>query len=397
MKANRIALIDNTDFSLYNFWLGIIRALVASGYRVSIICPDGPYVEELRKEGVAYHRLYIDRKGTNPINELRTIWRLYRVLRKERFDLVHTFTVKPNIYGSIAAWAAGTPIVVNSVTGLGYVFIESGGVKRWILRKLVTNLHRFAFRFSTRVIFLNPEDFELFQQYGIVNGHKGMVMNGGTGVDTEKFSSVGINPDKVQALYQELGINGNQPGIIVTLISRILWDKGIAEFVEAARILRPKYPSALFLLVGPIDMGNPAAVRREYVEQAEKEGLIKYLGRRMDIAEILHISDVVTLPSYREGIPRALLEAMSMGKPIITTDTAGCRGVVEEGKNGLLVPVKDPIALASAIERLIDDEALRIKMGKYGSEKALREFDERMAVEQTLKIYEEILLRTRPF
>jgi len=218
-------------------------------------------------------------------------------------------------------------------------------------------------------------------------------MSGGSGVDTEKFSSAGINQDRVQALYRELGIAGNHPGILVTLISRLLWDKGIAEFVEAARVLKPKYPAALFLLAGPIDTGNPAAVPRQYVEQAEEEGLIKYLGPSTDIVEILHISDIVTLPSYREGIPRTLLEAMSMEKPIITTDTAGCREVVEEGRNGLLVPVKDHIALASAIERLLDDEELRIRMGKYGREKALREFDERMVVGQTLKLYEELLLK----
>ena len=391
MKAHRIALIANTDFGLYNYRLGIIRALIASGCKVGIICPAGQYAGELRKEGVEHHRLNIDRKGTNPISELRTLWQLYRMLKKERFDLVHTFTIKPNIYGSLAARAAGTPVVINSVTGLGYVFIEAGGAKRWLLRKLVTNLYRFAFSFSSRVTFQNKDDFELFQQYRIVDSHKGTFMSGGSGVDTDKFSSAGINLDRVRALYRELGIAGNQPGIVVTLISRLLWDKGIAEFVKAARVLKPKYPAALFLLVGPIDTGNPAAVPRQYVEQAEREGLIKYLGERTDIAEILHISSAVTLPSYREGTPRTLLEAMSMEKPIITTDTAGCREVVEEGRNGLLVPVKDHVALASAIERLIDDEELRIKMGKHGREKVLREFDERIVVGQTLKLYEELL------
>jgi len=391
MKASRIALIANTDFGLYNFRLGIIRALIAGGCQVCVICPGGQYAGELRKEGVTHHRLHIDRKGTNPINELRTLWQLYRVLRKERFDLVHTFTIKPNIYGSLAAGAARTPVVVNTVTGLGYVFIEADGAKRWFLRKLVTNLYRFAFGFSSRVAFQNEDDFELFLKYKIVDSHKGMVMSGGSGVDTEKFSSAGINQDKVQALYQELGITGDQKKVRVTLIARLLWDKGIEEFVEAARILRPKYPSALFLLAGPIDTGNPAAVPGQYVEKAEREGVIKYLGPRRDIAEILYISDIVTLPSYREGVPRTLLEAMSMEKPIITTDTAGCREVVEAGRNGLLVPVKDHMALASAIERLLDNEELRIKMGKYGRDKVLGEFDEKIVVRQTLRLYAELL------
>jgi glycosyltransferase involved in cell wall biosynthesis len=188
-----------------------------------------------------------------------------------------------------------------------------------------------------------------------------------------------------------LGILDGQQGVRVTLIARLLWDKGIAEFVEAARVLKPKYPSTLFLLVGPIDTGNPAAVPGQYVEQAEREGLIRYLGPRTDIVEILYISDIVTLPSYREGVPRTLLEAMSMEKPVITTDTAGCREVVEEGRNGLLVPLKDHAALASAMERLLDDKELRIKMGKHGREKALKEFDEKIVVRQTLKLYEELL------
>jgi N,N'-diacetylbacillosaminyl-diphospho-undecaprenol alpha-1,3-N-acetylgalactosaminyltransferase len=391
MKVNKIALIANTDFGLYNFRLGIIRALIAGGCRVSIICPDGIYAMKLRKEGVEHHRLQIDRKGTHPINEMRTLWQLYRVLRKGRFDLAHTFTIKPNIYGSIAARAAGTPVVINTVTGLGYAFIEAGGAKRRLLKILVTNLYRLAFSFSSRVIFQNEDDFELFQRYKIVDIRKGMVMGGGSGVDTEKFSGAGINPDKVRALYRELGILDGQQRVRVTLISRLLWDKGIAEFVEAARVLKPRYPSALFLLVGPIDTGNPAAVPGQYAEQAEKEGLIKYLGPRTDIAEILYISDIVTLPSYREGVPRTLLEAMSMEKPIVTTDTAGCREVVEEGKNGLLVPLKDPAALASAIGKLLENEELRIRMGGYGREKVLREFDEKIVVRQTLELYEGLL------
>jgi N,N'-diacetylbacillosaminyl-diphospho-undecaprenol alpha-1,3-N-acetylgalactosaminyltransferase len=391
VKASRIVIIANTDFGLYNFRLGIIRALIAGGCHVGIICPDGPYVAELNKEGVEHHGLQIDRKGTNPINELITLWQLYRVLNKERFDLVHTFTPKPNIYGSIAARAARTPVVISTVTGLGYVFMEAGGAQRWFLRKLVINLYRLACCFSSRVAFQNEDDFELFLKYKVVDKHKGMVMGGGSGVDTVKFSRAAINPDRIQALYQEPGIAGNQPGIVVTLIARLLWDKGIAEFIEAARILRPKYPSALFLLVGPVDTGNPAAIPREYVEQAERKGLIKCLGQRRDIAEILYISDIVALPSYREGIPRTLIEAMSMEKPVITTDTAGCRAVVEEGRNGLLVPLKDHVALASAIDKLIDNKELRIRMGKYGREKALREFDEKIVVRQTLELYEGLL------
>ena len=386
----KIALVSNTDYSMYYFRLGLIRALLAKRYDVHIVCPDGKYVQEFEKEGVKCHRLYVDRKGTNPFNELRTIWQLLRIFKKERFDLVHTFTIKPNIYGSIAAKFAGVPAIMNSVTGLGYVFIERG-VKRNILRTLVVYLHRFAFRFSKKVVFLNNDDFGVFERCKIVDTRKGTVIKS-EGVDTDKFSTANVSHDKLNTLSRELAIDKESRRILVTLISRILWDKGVREFIEAANILKPKYPNSLFLLVGPIDTGNPAPVSKDYLEQAERSGLIKYLGERREVPEILYISDVVTLPSYyREGIPRVLLEAMCMEKPIVTTDWVGCKEVVEEGKNGFLVPVKDHIALASAIEKLINNEELRIKMGRYGREKVLKEFDEKIIVSHLMQLYEEIL------
>jgi len=385
----KIALVSNTDYSMYYFRLGLIRALLAKRYDVHIVCPDGKYVQEFEKEGVKCHRLYVDRKGTNPFNELRTIWQLLRIFKKERFDLVHTFTIKPNIYGSIAAKFAGVPAIMNSVTGLGYVFIERG-VKRKILRTLVVYLHRFAFRFSKKVVFLNDDDFGVFERCKIVDTRKGTVIKS-EGVDTDKFSTANVSHDKLNTLSRELAIDKESRRILVTLISRLLWDKGVREFIEAANILKPKYPNSLFLLVGPIDTGNPAPVSKDYLEQAETRGLIKYLGERREVPEILHISDVVTLPSYREGIPMVLLEAMCMEKPIVTTNSVGCKEVVEEGKNGFLVPVKDSVALASAIEKLINNEELRVRMGKYSREKVLREFDERIIVNKMLSLYEEIL------
>jgi glycosyltransferase involved in cell wall biosynthesis len=195
----------------------------------------------------------------------------------------------------------------------------------------------------------------------------------------------------VEQINRELSLPDRSRPVVVTLVARLLWDKGIREFIEAAKILKQKYPQTLFLLVGPIDTGNPAAVSGEYLQQAHEGDLIKYLGERRDVPEIMYISDVVTLPSYREGIPRVLLEAMCMEKPIVTTNSVGCKEVVEEGKNGFLVPIKDHVALASAIEKLVNNEELRVKMGKYGREKALREFDERIIVNRTLQIYEELL------
>jgi len=388
-KVARIALVSNTDFSLYNFRMGLMRTLLARGYDVHVVCPDGEFIKELVKEGIHHHPLYMDRKGKNPLREIRTLWQLYRVFRKERFDMVHTFTIKPNIYGNIAAKLAGIPVVINSVTGLGYVFTDGGWGKN-LLRWLVVNFYRLSFRFAQEVIFLNRDDFEVFQKYKIVSARKGVVLKG-EGIDTGKFSPGNVNRDRVEQINRELSLPDRSRPVVVTLVARLLWDKGIREFIEAAKILKQKYPQTLFLLVGPIDTGNPAAVSGEYLQQAHEGDLIKYLGERRDVPEIMYISDVVTLPSYREGIPRVLLEAMCMEKPIVTTNSVGCKEVVEEGKNGFLVPIKDHVALASAIEKLVNNEELRVKMGKYGREKALREFDERIIVNRTLQIYEELL------
>ena len=387
----RIALVSNTDFSLYNFRLDLIKELVAKGHEVHVVCPDGEYAHKFTKMGVTHHSFCVDRKGTNPFNEARTLWQLYMIFRKSQFDVVHNFTVKINIYASLAARLAGVPTIINSVTGLGYVFTENN-LKARVLRKLVTVLYMVAFKFSRCVIFLNEDDFDVFKKNKIVDSHKGIVLRG-EGVDTQRFCPEHVNQDDLDKLRRQLGIQGDSRPVIVTIISRLLWHKGIREFVDMARIVKATHSDVIFLLVGPIDTGNPAAVNEQFTRQAEDEGLIKYLGERKDIPEILYVSDIVTLPSfYREGIPMVLLEAMCMEKPIVTTNSVGCKEVVEEGKNGFLVPTKDHVALASAIEKLVNNEELRVKMGKYGREKALREFDERIVVNRILQIYEELLV-----
>jgi len=384
----KIALISNTDFSLYNFRIGIINALLEKGYRLYLICPYGKYIEKLKRLDVQYSPIGLDRKGINPIKDLKTLHQLYRIFKREKFDVVHSFTIKPNIYGNIAAKLAKVPIIINSVTGLGYVFIGKG-LKNNILKWTVIGLYKIAFRFSNKVIFQNIDDLELFKKYKITDSDKSVLIKS-SGVNTEKFSPQNVDKVGIEKLCDQLGISRHCPPVIITLITRLIWHKGIREFVEAAKILKKKYPDVLFLLVGPIDTENPAAVSKDYIEETGKEGFIKYIGRRDDIRETLYISDVVTLPSYREGIPRVLLEAMSMEKPIVTTNAIGCREVVEEGKNGFLVPIKNPVALADAVERLINNEELRVRFGKYGREKVLREFDERIVVKKTMQVYEEV-------
>jgi len=392
----KIALVSNTDFNLYNFRMGIIEGFLEKGYKVYIVCPYGEYVEKLKNKGVKYSPIDVDRKGTNPIKDLKLLWQLYRIFRREKFDIVHNFTIKPNIYGNIAAKFAKVPIIINSVTGLGYVFAEKG-LRNNVLKWIVVSLYKIVFGFSNKVIFQNMDDLELFKKYKIIDGNRSVLIKS-SGINIEKFSPQNVDKAGIEKLYNELCMSQHHPPFIITLIARLIWHKGIREFVEAAKILKRKYPDVLFLLVGPIDTGNPTTVSNDYIKEAEKKGFIKYIGKRDDIREILYISDVVTLPSYyREGIPKVLLEAMSMGKPIVTTDATGCREVVEEGKNGFLVPVKNSKALAEAIERLIENKELRKRFGKYGREKVLREFDERIVIKKTMKVYKEIIVKTSQY
>lgn len=388
----RVCLVSNTDYSLYYFRKGLIKALCDNGYDVHIGCPHGNFISELAKIGVKHHQLMLDRRGLNPFVELRTLWQLYMIFKRERFDLVQTFTIKPNIYGNIAGWFARVPCLINTVTGLGYVFI-GGGKGKALLRKIVVILLRLAFKMSGKVIFLNNDDLQFYKNYKIVDDYKGIIIKG-EGVDTKKFSSDNLDKEKVEQLLKELDLDLDRQHsrIVVTIISRMLWDKGIREFTEAAKMLKQKYSDILFLMVGPIDTGNPSAVPREFIDRAVSDGTVKYLGERSDIAEILYVTDVVTLPSYREGIPLVLLEAMSMGKPVVTTNVAGCRDVVEEGKSGLITRLKSPQSLAEALQKLIIDKELRINMGEYGRRKALAEFEEGLIVSQILRNYEELLI-----
>lgn len=386
----RIALVSNTDFSLYNFRLGLILALLAEGHEIHAVCPDGKYVNNFKELGLKHHSLYVDRKGINPVNEARTLLQLCMIFRRWKFHVVHNYTPKLNIYGNIAAKIVGVPVIMNSVTGLGYVFTR-GGVRKRMLRILVEVLYRFAFKFSRMVIFLNIDDKQYFEKRRLVDRSKSILIKS-EGVDIVKFSRRGIPEEGIERVRQELNLS--QPGkrCVTLLISRLLWDKGIREFIEAARILKVRDPEALFLLVGPVDKGNPAAVSEKFLEEVKREDVVRYLGERSDIPEILSISDIVTLPSYyREGIPRSLLEAMSMEKPIVTTLTPGCLELVQEGKNGFLVPERDSAALASAIEKLLQNEELRIEMGRCSREKVLEEFDEKMVNSKILRLYKQLL------
>lgn len=365
MKA---VLFANTDWYLYNFRIAYAEFLKAQGWDVVLMSPDGEYAEKLKGLGFRHIALEFSRKGMNPAAENDTIRRIREVYAAERPDLVHHFTIKCMIYGSLAARQVGIKSIVNSVTGLGFVFL-SRKPSVCLLRAVIKRLYKKAFK-GTQVIFENPDDRALFIELGLVGESNSHVILG-TGIDTDTFVPV-RPPDSTP---------------LTILPARMLWDKGIGEFVEAATAIREEGIQARFALIGKLDEGNPACVESETLTRWQKEGNVEWWGWQEDIYACISLADIVCLPSYREGLPKILLEAASCGRPIVTTDVPGCREIVMDGVNGLLVQVKSTEALKEALIRLIKDRDLRIRMGEAGREFAVSRFSTEIVNRETYQIY----------
>ena len=388
MAARRtIALTYNDDFYLHRFKGGLLRALVAAGHTVYAVAPAGRAVEAIEDDGATFIHWPLSRRRASPVSEARSILALRSIYARTKPDLVHHFTAKPNIYGAMAARLAGVPVAVASVNGLGYVFIERD-LRSTFIRPVVSLLYRLAFGMSGAVLFQNRDDVAFFQDRGLVSGRKVRHTAGGSGVNTSYFTPDAVGDDSLASLRGSLGLAEETP--VVLMAGRMLAHKGVAEMVECARILSQRR-QVCFLLAGAVDSGNPASISPDRLAEWEERGWVRYLGERSDIRELLALSDLVVLPSYREGFPRVLLEAAAMGKPMVATDVPGCRDVVDNGVNGLLVPARDAGALVIAIETLLDSPELRARMGKAAREKALREFDERDVVKGIMDVYDELL------
>ncbi|HWR59427.1 MAG TPA: glycosyltransferase family 4 protein [Thermodesulfovibrionales bacterium] len=386
MARGHIVFLSHIDMNLYLFRLPLMKSLVGKGWKVTALVPEGSYAHLFEKEGIRHERYSIKRDGMNPLKEVVVISRLYRKLRKLRPDLMHSFTMKPNIYGSIAGKLAGVTRIVNSVTGLGSFFIDSEAVTP--AGRALAQLYRLSCRLADAVVFQNRDDLEFFLGRRLVSARKCRIIRG-SGVDLAKYSPMRFTQKDRQTLRSSLGIS--MDAVVVTLITRLIWDKGIKEFCEAAKIIRQRRrEKAVFLLVGDYYDGNPNAVPRAYIESMTRSGDVVFAGWRNDIPAILHSSDIVTLPSYREGLPVSIQEALAMGLPVVTTDVPGCRETVEDSVNGLLVPSRHAEALAKAIEKLLENAELRRVMGKKGREKAEREFDVRHVIKQHIELYESL-------
>ena len=385
----KIIFFANTEWHLFNFRLTLAKALQAQGHEVLLISPPGEYGARLQALGFRWEPLPMDRKSLNPLQELRLLAYLWRLYRREQPALAHHFTIKCVVYGSVAALLARVPARVNAVAGMGYVF-TNGALKARLLRPVVRGLMKLVLNGrGARLILQNTDDMAAFAKAGLARPELTRLVKG-SGVDLTRFVP------RAQPAQEEQASQQARPTRVV-LAARLLWDKGIAEYVEAARQLKAKGLPIHFLLAGAPDPGNPAAIPQATLNGWQAQGLIELLGQVSDMAALFASADMVVLPSYREGLPKSLIEAAACALPLVTTDAPGCREVVTHEVDGLLVPVKDATALANAIERLHQDPALARQLGQAARARALREFDERIVIRQTLAVYGELLVeRGRP-
>ena len=370
----KVLLVANTDWYLYNFRLSLAGAIRARGMEVVLISPPGPYSQRILERGFRWIGLPFSRTAANPLSELLILVRWARLYAVEKPTLVHHFTIKPIVYGSLAARWAGVRPVVNAVTGLGYLFTSKSRKAR-ALRRVVLPLYRLAMSGrETRAVFQNEGDRTQLGALGVVEMRRATLIKG-SGVDTGRFFPVPEPPGPV----------------VILMAARMLWDKGVGDLVEASRALRARGIQARTVLVGEPDLGNPSSVSAQQLRAWQAAGDVEWWGRREDMPSVYAQAHVVVLPSYGEGVPRSLLEAAAMGRPIVATDLQGCREVVYNGESGYLVRPRDPQALCDALARLAEDPALRTRMGARGREIVLERFTDEFVNGQTLSVYVSLL------
>jgi glycosyltransferase involved in cell wall biosynthesis len=363
----KVVIALNTAWNLVNFREGLIRALVANGNEVVAVAPHDQHALGLAELGCRFVALPIDNKGTHPGRDLLLFFRFLKLLHRERPDVFLGYTVKPNVYGSIAAHVLGIP-VVNNIAGLGTAFIRNN----WLTR-LVRWLYKVALSRSHHVFFQNNEDLQMFVELGLVASNI-VTRLPGSGINLTAFP------------FTPLKSSSESP-LVLLLVARLLWDKGVGEYVEAARIIHRQYPNVKLQLLGFLDVANPTAVTRAQMQDWVNEGVVEYLGVTNDVKPYIVAADVIVLPSYREGVPRSLLEAAAIGRPIVTTDAIGCRDAVDHGVNGFLCKIRNVDDLAEKMILMIElSLSDRIAMGAAGRSKMEQEFDEKIVIDRYLEV-----------
>jgi N,N'-diacetylbacillosaminyl-diphospho-undecaprenol alpha-1,3-N-acetylgalactosaminyltransferase len=386
----KIAVICPDDLSVVLFCRGLIFGLRDDGKNKVFILSDpdisgqnrdGHYTDIIKSWGIERREIKFSR-FINPVSDISYIRSLFRTFRDERFDMVVNISTKPNMYGTFAARLAGIDNIVCSVWGMGLVFAEDGDLRRVILQRLVEILYRLAFACSRKVWFTNRNDAEYFLERGIVSSTK--LIQTKNYVNTEDYSPTCVNADEIANVRKELKLNDSDQ--VIVMVARMSWAKGVREFAEAAGIMRATHPHVRFILVGPRDDGSLDSVPESYLREQEQYDNFQWLGFRKDVKILYALSALAVLPTYyREGgYPRGLTEPMAMGKPVVTTESVHCRGTVEDGKNGYIIPVKDSQALAKAISDLIDDDEKMKRFGMYSRMKVLNEFSEDVIIKELM-------------
>jgi glycosyltransferase involved in cell wall biosynthesis len=358
----KIVAVVNAAWNLVNFRMGVLNALMAQGYEIVAVAPEDPAMRQaLAEAGIRMEAVPMDSAGLSPVRDLALLAHLRAVFARERPDAMLGYTIKPNVYGSLAARSLGIP-TLNNISGLGTGFMRKG-----MLNRVVRGLYRVGLARAHTVFFQNPEDLAQFETLGLVRKAQTMLLPG-SGIDLDRFAKA---PHRT----------GDAP-LRFLLIARMLWDKGVGEFVEAAREVRRDHPDVRFSLLGGLGVANRTAIPAETVEGWVREGVVEYCPPVDDVRSMIADSDVVVLPSYREGTSRVLLEASALGRPMITTDVPGCRDVVEDGVGGLLCQAKDSGSLAGAIRRMIAmSPAERNAMGDAARARVERDYAEQRVID----------------
>lgn len=359
----KVAIVLNTSWNIFNFRMNFVKALLEKGYEVHTIAPHDNYTQLLEAAGCKHHDVKMDSRGANPIKDIALTFELWGIYRRLRPDIILHYTIKPNVYGTLAASILRIP-TINNVCGLGTVFLKNN-----VVSMIAMFLYKIAFRFPKKVFFQNPDDLALFLDKNLVPA-KSADLIPGSGIDLEKFQPLNFKRNK---------------SFTFLLISRLITDKGIMEYIEAVQKLQLKGINARFQLLGAKDPEHKRGIQLPVIDQWVKSNTIEYLGTTDDVRRFINEADCIVLPSYREGTPRTLLEAASSSKPIVATDVPGCHHVVEDKYNGLLCKLKDSDDLASKMEQMLSlDDATLKKFGENGRKKIEFEFDEKLVITKYL-------------
>ncbi len=370
MSNKKVVIIAHQARAVYTCWSVLIQHMQKAGYEV-VCCVSkqehSSHIQSLKDLNVRVINYSLERKGINPLHDIKSLLQLYNILRHERPQKIFTFAIKPVIYSNIAANLAGIKDVYSCITGLGFSFEPANTIFKKLLHHTVIILYKFALRQCKGIIFQNIADKEIFLQKKILPPASNILISNGTGVDTKHF-------------YLQKNFPTN---ITFLLMARLLIAKGIEDFAKAAQILKLKYPCINFQLLGPLEQG-PGSLSQKHILNWQQQGLIEYLGETIDVRPYIAAASVVVLPSWREGLSCSLMEAMSMGRPIVASQVPGCKELIEEGVNGFLVPPRDAKALANALEKFIINKELLAPMGAHSRRMAIEHFDAHSVARQIL-------------